>query len=79
MDKNKLDYFPYSGLRVLGGLQIGIGLITIALGTFDVGLVMAVRESERKTMTSRNDVTTFDAVVTMSITGTPIWCGIWVK
>ncbi|XP_041372736.1 uncharacterized protein LOC121386007 [Gigantopelta aegis] len=77
VDTNRLDDFPYSGLRVLGAIQIGVGLITMALGTFDVGLVMAVRESERKTLTSRNDVTTFDTIVTMSITGTPIWCGIW--
>ena len=68
MDTSKLNSFPYSSLKLLGGLQIGVGGACILLGIIDLFLFLYVApDYGSSTLTA------------LTIASLPIWCGLWVN
>ena len=68
MDTSKLNRFPYSSLKLLGGLQVGVGGLCILLGIIDLFLFLYVApDYGSSTLTA------------LTIASLPIWCGLWVS
>ena len=68
LDTSKLQNFPYSSLKLLGGLQMGIGGACIVLGIIDLFLFLYVSpDYGSSTLTA------------LTIASVPIWCGLWVR
>jgi len=69
---NRNDVFPYSGIRILGIMQLILGMVVFLLGVLDLAL----------TITSHDDMVAlygdeYDSIVTMTVASSPLWCGLW--
>lgn len=61
--------FPFLTLRVLGSLQVSIGVFSVTLGVVDLTLMLV----------TDNINPTDDVLYTMTIASAPIWSGTWVS
>lgn len=66
MDSSKVKNFPFSSFKLLGAMQIGIGVICLLLGIVDLFLFLY-------TMTHYDD----DTLKALTIACVPVWCGLW--
>lgn len=82
VDVKKLERFPFSGIRVLGGAHIGMGVACMFLGAVDI--VMHVMIGESKVLTGGDDDETAKlqalqkTAKQLAISSTGLWCGLWV-
>ena len=68
VDSSKINNFPYSSLKLLGGLQIGVGGACIILGIIDLFLFLYVSPDYKSS-----------TLTALTIASVPIWCGLWVS
>ena len=68
VDSSKIRNFPYSSLKLLGGLQIGVGGTCIILGLIDLFLFLYVSPDYKSS-----------TLTALTIASLPIWCGLWVR
>lgn len=78
VDVGKVKNFPFSALKTLGSIQIGIGGICIALGLIDF-LMLIFFENEFIPDPALKDSEVYAKVDTLTKTFSPVWCGIWVR
>ena len=67
VDGSKIKNFPFSSLRLLGFLQIGIGVTCLVLGIADLFLYLYVDPDYNN-----------DTMTSLTIACLPVWCGLWV-
>ncbi|WAR06645.1 hypothetical protein MAR_022014 [Mya arenaria] len=65
IDSSKMRQFPFSSFKLLGGLQIGVGIVCLLLGLVDLFVFLYVSEYDSETLTA------------LTIACTPVWCGLW--
>lgn len=65
MDNSVIENFPLSSLRLLGSLQMGLGVVCLLLGVVDLFLFLYV---------SRYNDGTLSALTVASL---PVWFGLW--
>lgn len=66
LDSSKVKNFPFSSFKLLGALQIGIGVICILLGVVDLFLFLYTSGHYED-----------DTLKALSIACVPVWCGLW--
>ncbi|KAK3107299.1 hypothetical protein FSP39_011394 [Pinctada imbricata] len=69
VETTDIENFPYSALKTLGGIHLGLGITCVVLGLIDAILYLFVDDSD---LMSSNTT-----LMTMTISSTPIWCGLW--
>lgn len=77
VDVKKLEHFPFSGVKVLGGVQMGLGIACMFLGMVDLVIFVMIGES-----TVLADKTLLEIQKTakqLTIASTGLWCGLWVR
>ena len=70
IETTDIENFPYSALKVLGGIHVGLGVTCLVLGLIDLILYLFVDD----TAVISQNVT----LMTMTIAASPVWCGLWV-
>ena len=65
VDTSKMEKFPYSSLKLLGGIQIGVGTLVIVLGIVDLFLFLYVSPDYGDASLSA-----------LTIASVPVWCGL---
>ena len=74
------DLFPFSALRVLGGMQIFLGTVCVLLGVLDLAMMMLhYEEQASRYAVTPQDKAMFDTLMSMTVASAPIWCGTWVS
>lgn len=68
VDSSKVKNFPFSSFKLLGALQIGVGVICILLGVVDLFLFLYTSGHYEN-----------DTLKALSIACVPVWCGLWVN
>ncbi|XP_071095534.1 uncharacterized protein [Haliotis cracherodii] len=78
IERKQADQFPYSGIRVLGAVQTGIGVSCALLGGLDLALTLTTRDAERQTASAvASSLMVYDTLVTLTVAACPLWCGMW--
>ena len=77
VDVQKLEKFPFSGVKVLGGVQIGLGIACMFLGLVD--LIMFIIIGESTVLTDEKLLEIHKTAKTLTISSTGLWCGLWVS
>ncbi|XP_046555866.1 uncharacterized protein LOC124265118 [Haliotis rubra] len=78
IERKQADKFPYSGIRVLGAVQTGIGVSCALLGGLDLALTLTSRDAERQTASAvAASLTVYETLVALTIAACPLWCGMW--
>ncbi|CAC5390956.1 unnamed protein product [Mytilus coruscus] len=78
VDIGKVRNFPFSALKTLGSIQIGIGGICIGLGIIDF-LLFIFFEDKFVPDAKTKETEAYQKVDTLTKTFSPVWCGIWVR
>lgn len=76
VEVKKLENFPFSAMKVLGGIQIGLGIACMFLGIVDLIMFVIIGESELLTVQVALEANKTAKQLTISSTG--LWCGLWV-
>ena len=71
VETTDIENFPYSAIKALGAVQIGLGATCLVLGLLDIILYLFLDDE-----TSMTGDTT---LMTLTIASSPIWCGLWVR
>ncbi|KAL4228931.1 hypothetical protein ACF0H5_011971 [Mactra antiquata] len=66
LDSSKVKHFPFSSFKLLGALQIGLGVVCVLLGVVDLFLFLYAS-------THYDD----DTLKALTIASIPVWCGLW--
>ncbi|XP_045208390.2 uncharacterized protein LOC123560208 isoform X2 [Mercenaria mercenaria] len=66
LDSSKVKNFPFSSFKLLGALQIGIGVLCILLGIVDLFLFLYTSSHYEN-----------DTLKALTIACVPVWCGLW--
>ena len=77
VDINTFRGFPFSGIKVIGGIHVGLGVTCICIGLVNVVTYVIVNESPSfvdDDLKKKQKLTTH-----LATSATPIWCGIWVR
>ncbi|KAI8795813.1 hypothetical protein BgiBS90_003580 [Biomphalaria glabrata] len=69
---NKPDSFPYSGMRIMGAIQISTGVLAFILGIVDLIMTLSSYDADTKKYGDK-----YDKVASMTLACSPLWCGIW--
>lgn len=77
VDVKKLEHFPFSGVKVLGGVQIGLGIACMFLGMVD--LVIFVMIGESTVLADKKLLEIQKTAKQLTIASTGLWCGLWVR
>lgn len=77
VDVGKVRNFPFSALKTLGSIQIGIGGICIGLGIIDF-LLFIFFEDKFVPDPKTKETEAYQKVDTLTKTFSPVWCGVWV-
>ncbi|CAC5357513.1 unnamed protein product [Mytilus coruscus] len=75
VEVKKLENFPFSAMKVLGGIQIGLGVACMFLGIVDLIMFVIIGESELLTAQVALEANKTAKQLTISSTG--LWCGLW--
>ncbi|VDI76429.1 Hypothetical predicted protein [Mytilus galloprovincialis] len=75
VEVKKLENFPFSAMKVLGGIQIGLGIACMFLGIVDLIMFVIIGESELLTVQVALEANKTAKQLTISSTG--LWCGLW--
>lgn len=78
VDIGKVKNFPFSALKTLGSIQIGVGGICITLGLIDF-LMLIFFEDKFISDPALKETSEYAKVDTLTKTFSPVWCGIWVR
>ncbi|XP_063442979.1 uncharacterized protein LOC134723290 isoform X1 [Mytilus trossulus] len=76
VDVGKVRNFPFSALKTLGSIQIGIGGICIGLGIIDF-LLFIFFEDKFVPDPKMKESEAYQKVDTLTKTFSPVWCGVW--
>lgn len=82
VDVNNVKDFPYSGIKVVGGVQMGLGLICIVLGLTDDVLIIFQDDDVASSVGATPPPKlqeVLDMLRTLTLASAPIWCGLWVN
>ena len=77
VDVKKLEHFPFSGVKVLGGVQMGLGIACMFLGMVD--LVIFVMIGESTVLADKKLLEIQKTAKQLTIASTGLWCGLWVR
>ncbi|XP_062608719.1 uncharacterized protein LOC134270510 [Saccostrea cucullata] len=69
VETTDIENFPYSAIKALGAVQIGLGVTCLVLGLLDIFLYLFLDDE----LVMAGDTT----LMTLTITSSPIWCGLW--
>lgn len=72
METSDIENVPYSAIKALGAVQIGLGVTCLVLGLLDVFLYLFMDDDQ---LATAGDST----LMTLTIASLPIWCGLWVR
>lgn len=72
VETTDIENFPYSAIKALGAVQIGLGVTCLVLGLLDVFLYLFMDDDQ---LATAGDST----LMTLTIASSPIWCGLWVR
>uniref|UniRef100_K1QY00 Uncharacterized protein n=1 Tax=Magallana gigas TaxID=29159 RepID=K1QY00_MAGGI len=70
VETTDIENFPYSAIKALGAVQIGLGVTCLVLGLLDVFLYLFMDDDQ---LATAGDST----LMTLTIASSPIWCGLW--
>lgn len=68
----KSDTFPYSGMRIMGAIQINTGIIVFVLGMVDLVMTLTSYDDDVKKYGEP-----YERIVSLTLASSPLWCGIW--
>ena len=71
VETTDIENFPYSAIKALGAVQIGLGATCLVLGLLDIILYLFLDDE--------NSMTGDTTLMTLTIASSPIWCGLWVR
>ncbi|XP_076092283.1 uncharacterized protein LOC143063788 [Mytilus galloprovincialis] len=74
-DVDSLEKFPFSGIKVIGAIHVGLGVTCMILGVVNIVTYVVMDESPTYTDKDLNDKQELAMQITVS--STPMWCGIW--
>ncbi|VDI69850.1 Hypothetical predicted protein [Mytilus galloprovincialis] len=74
-DIDSLKKFPFSGIKVIGAIHVGLGVTCMILGVVNIVTYVVMDESPTYTDKDLNDKQELAMQITVS--STPMWCGIW--
>jgi hypothetical protein len=77
VDMNTFRGFPFSGIKVIGGIHVGMGVTCICIGL--VNMVTYVFLNESPTFIDDNLKEKHKWATLSATSATPIWCGVWVR
>ncbi|XP_061169967.1 uncharacterized protein LOC133179191 [Saccostrea echinata] len=69
VETTDIENFPYSAIKALGAVQIGLGVTCLVLGLLDIFLYLFLDDES----VLAGDTT----LTTLTIASSPIWCGLW--
>lgn len=72
VETSDIKNFPYSAIKALGAVQIGLGVMCLVLGLLDLFLYIFKDDDQ---LATAGDST----LMTLTIASSPIWCGLWVR
>ena len=77
VDVKKLEHFPFSGVKVLGGVQMGLGIACMFLG---MGGPCNIRHDWKSTVLADKKLLEIQKTAKqLTIASTGLWCGLWVR
>ncbi|CAL1529788.1 unnamed protein product [Lymnaea stagnalis] len=68
----KNDTFPYSGMRIMGAIQINTGIIVFVLGMVDLVMTLTSYDADVQKYGEP-----YERIVSLTLASSPLWCGIW--
>ncbi|XP_076457562.1 uncharacterized protein LOC143291548 [Babylonia areolata] len=78
VNSTRNDLFPFSALRLLGGLQIFLGVCCVTLGAVDVTMMTLYYDAQASQYAvTPEEKARFELLVTLTVTSAPVWCGTW--
>ncbi|CAC5395959.1 unnamed protein product [Mytilus coruscus] len=72
---DSLEKFPFSGIKVIGAIHVGLSVTCMILGVINVVTFVVMDESP--TFTDKALKEKQELAMQITISSTPMWCGIW--